>query len=110
MADKASDIPNAGHSRHATDVDAHIDASADELAELDSLVSSLVDEINDATDEISRVMASDDEDTQTAMAIDSGKASQTSLSAAFRRRKTLWVLAVPPRSARTWRLTWQTIA
>jgi hypothetical protein len=74
MADKASDIPNAGPSRHATDADARIDASADELAELDSLVSSLVDEINDATDEISRVMASDDEDTQTAMAIDSGKA------------------------------------
>jgi hypothetical protein len=74
MADKASDIPNAGVSRDVSDADARIDASADELAELDSLVSSLVEEINDATDEISRVMASDDEDTQTAMAIDSGKA------------------------------------
>lgn len=69
MGDQTNDIQNRGSARHAGD----IDASADDLAEIDSLVSSLVEEINDASDEISRVMASDDEGAATGATMNSPK-------------------------------------
>lgn len=62
MADKATDIQ-----RPEGAVD-----EVDDLAQLDAMVSDLVGEINEAADEISRVMGSDDEDVRTASAVASG--------------------------------------